>query len=122
MRTRHLCVSRKINVVSQEIVKELKCIKLKSETKAKVNLGINVYNKWHNYRLHTFNYDIAIHFRDLNNSENLTKHNLNTALCEFIPKVTLQEGRGVNTQVAHYITQFVQYTNTCVLIKFNGNF
>ena len=92
MRRRHLCVTRKINVLSDEKVKELKCIKLKFKTEAKLNLGINVYNKWHNYRLSTFNYNIAIHFRHLNKLENLTKHNFNTALCDFIPKVTLQEG------------------------------
>ena len=39
------------------------------------------------------NYDIAIHFHDLNNLESFTKDNLNSALCEFSPKVTKQKGR-----------------------------
>ena len=106
-------MSRKMNVVSDEKVKELKCIKLKSKTEAKVNLGINVYNKWHNDRLHNFNYDIANHFCDLNKLENLTKHNLNTPLCEFIPKITLQEGE-VSIPRSHIISH--NFCNTQTLV------
>ena len=87
-------MSRNFNVVSDEHVEQLKCIKLKPKTEAKVNWGVNAYNEWRNYRLHTFNYNVAIYYADLNHLESLTKDNLNSALCRFIPEVTKQKGDG----------------------------
>ena len=89
-----LSVSRKFNVVSDERVEQLKCIKLKPRSEAKVIWGVNAYSEWHNYRLHTFNYDVVIYYMDLNNLESLTKDNLNSVLCRFIPEVTKQKGDG----------------------------
>ena len=73
---------------------DLKRIKLKPKTEAKVNWGVNAYNEWRNYRLETFNYDVAIYYADLCNLEELTKANLNSALCRFTPEVTKQKGDG----------------------------
>ena len=87
-------VSRKFQLVSDKCVEDLKRIKLKPKSGTKVNWGINAYNEWRNYRLHTFNYEVAIYYANLNNLETLTQPNLNSALCHFIPEVAKQKANG----------------------------
>ena len=87
-------VSRKFNLVSDARVEELKQIRLKPKSEAKVHWEVNAYNEWRNYRLFTFNYDVAIYYADLNDLKSLNKANLNSALCHFIPEVTKQKGNG----------------------------
>ena len=72
--------------------------------------GINAYNH---------NYDIPIHFRDVNNLDILTKDNLNTALCEFILKFTIQQGEVSYPPRTWYHTICAMHKH---LINVNGNF
>ena len=44
--------------------------------------------------MRTFKYDPGIYFADLRNLETLEKHNLQHALCHFIPEVTKVRGDG----------------------------
>ena len=87
-------MSRKFNLVSDQHVHDLKQIRLKPKSEAKVNWRVNAYNEWRNYRLMNFNYDVPIYYADLNDLNTLTKENLASALCRFIPEVTKQKGDG----------------------------
>ena len=56
---------------------------------------MNAFNEWRTYRLETYQYDVGIYYADLNDLPNLTKENLNHALCRFIPEVTKKKGEGL---------------------------
>ena len=89
-------VSRKsLVIVSDKRIEELKKVNLKKRTKAKMNWGVAAYNEWHQERLRTFNYNVAIYESDLNDLPNLTKLNFCHAMCHFIPEVSRQKGEGL---------------------------
>ena len=75
-------------------IEELKKIKLKKHTEAKMNWGVTSYNEWRDDRLYNFNYDMAIYYADLRNLKELTIENFVHAMCRFIPEVTRKKGEG----------------------------
>ena len=82
------------NFSSKERIWKLMEIKLKKSTESKVDWAVTAYNDWRRERLNNYNYDPAIYFADLENLENLSKENLQHALCRFIPEVTCKRGQG----------------------------
>ena len=85
---------RKFSFKSEDRIAELQQIHLKKKTEAKVNWAVNAYNDWRNERLVNFIYNVGIYFADLNKVNELTKENLQHALCRFIPEVTKVKGEG----------------------------
>ena len=55
---------------------------------------MNACVDWGEERLISFKYDVGIYFADILDLENLTKENLQHALCYFIPEVTKVKGEG----------------------------
>ena len=84
----------KFSFKSEARIAELQRIRLKKKTEAKVNWAVNAYKEWRNDRLYHFNYDVGIYFADLDDLPNLTKENLEHALCRFVPEVTKVKGEG----------------------------
>ena len=70
-------------------------VKLKRKSEAKLNWAVTAYNDWREERLWTFQYDVPIYYADLNNLAELTKPNLQHALCRFVPEVTKKKGEGL---------------------------
>ena len=87
-------VSRKFKYLSEEKIADLKTMRLKPNSARNVNWGVNAFNEWREDRLFHFQYDIGIYYADLDDTQNLSKENLNHALCSFIPEVTKQKGHG----------------------------
>ena len=87
-------MSRKFNFLSEAGIAELKQIQMKKKSGSKLNWVVTAYNDWHNERLEKFNYDVGIYFADLNNLKELTKDNLQHALCRFVPEVEHKWGEG----------------------------
>ena len=85
---------RKFNFASEDRIQSLMKIQLKKKTEAKVDWAVNAYVDWREDRLRNFNYDPPIYFVDLKELPNLTKDNLQYALCRFIPEVTRKRGEG----------------------------
>ena len=83
------------NFKSDAKIEELKKIKLKKRTEAKMNWGVKSYNAWREQRLIDFNYDPGIFFANLNDLPSLTKDNFQHAMCRFIPEVTKSRGEGL---------------------------
>ena len=69
-------------------------MKLKDTTESKVNWAVSAYNDWRNKHLYNFQCNVGIYEADLNDMPNLTKENLQHALCHFIPEVTKVKGEG----------------------------
>ena len=86
---------RLYNFKSEAKIEELKKIRLKKRTEAKMNWGVKSYNAWREQRLIDFNYDPGIFFADLNDLANLNKENFEHAMCRFIPEVTKSRGEGL---------------------------
>ena len=80
--------------VPETKIDELKQVQLKKKTETKVNWVVTAYNEWRDERLRTFKYDPVNYFADLCNLDTLEKHNLQHALCHFVPKVTKVRGNG----------------------------
>ena len=85
---------RKFSFKSEACIAELQQIRHKKKTEAKLNWAVNAYTEWRNNRLYHFNYDVGIYYANLNKLEELTKENLEHALCRFIPEVTKVKGDG----------------------------
>ena len=85
---------RKYSFASSTRIDQLKQIRLKDTTESKVNWAVTAYNDWRNERLFNYQYDVGIYEADLNDLPNLTKENLQHALCHFIPEVTKIKGEG----------------------------
>ena len=85
---------RNLIITSESRIEELKKIKLKKRTEAKMNWGVTAYNEWRDDRLYNFNYDVAIYYADLRNLKELTTENFVHAMCRFIPEVTRKKGEG----------------------------
>ena len=83
---------RKFNFASEDRIADLKQIKLKKKSEAKIDWAVNCYIEWRAERLDKFQYDPAIYFADLSNLETIEKANLSHALCRFIPEVTKKRG------------------------------
>ena len=58
-------MSRKFNLPSEDMVKQIQTINLKKKTELTVNWGVNAYNEWLDHRLYTFQYDYGIYNADL---------------------------------------------------------
>ena len=86
---------RKFHFATEACIEELKQIKLKWKTEAKVNWAVSAYVQWHEERLKNFKYDVGIYFADLNNLKELEAQNLAHALCHFVPEVTKVRGEGL---------------------------
>ena len=80
--------------MNDDQVEELKKLKLKKRTEAKMNWGIRAYNDWREQRLVNFKYDVGIFYADLKDLESLTKENFQHNMCRFIPEVTKSHGNG----------------------------
>ena len=87
-------VSRRFNFSTEDRIEKLKQITLKKSCESKCEWAVRAYTDWRNERLINFQYDPAIYFADLSDLENLTKENLNHALCRFIPEVRKKKGEG----------------------------
>ena len=85
---------RKFSFTTEARIEELKKIRLKKQTEAKVNWAVTAYTDWRNERLYNFNYDVGIYYADLQKLNELTPENLQHALCRFIPEVTKVKGDG----------------------------
>ena len=85
---------RKFSFTTESRIEELKKIRLKKQTEAKVNWAVTAYTDWRNERLYNYNYDVGIYGADLHNLKELTIENLHHALCRFIPEVTKVKGDG----------------------------
>ena len=85
---------RKFSIASEDRIEELKKIKLKRRTEAKMNWGVTAYNEWRDDRLYNFNYDVPIYYANLRELESLTIDNFVHAMCRFIPEVTKKKGEG----------------------------
>ena len=85
---------RKFAFQSNNRIEELKKIKMKKQSEAKVKWAVNAYNDWRNERLFNYQYDVGIYEADLNKLENLQKDNLQHALCHFVPEVTKLKVKG----------------------------
>ena len=86
---------RKFSFQTNTRIEELKRIKLKKQSEAKVKWAVNAYNDWRNEHLYNYQYDYAIYKADLNKLEKLEKANLQHTLCHFIPEVTKVKGEGL---------------------------
>ena len=75
---------RKCNFLNETKIENLKQITLKKKTELKVNWVVTAYNEWGAECLEKFNYDYPIYNADLMDLANLTKENLQHALCRFI--------------------------------------
>ena len=87
-------VSRSFNLALEDRIKHLQQIHLKPTSESVVNLGVNAYNEWRDYRLETYNYDYGIYNADIRYLANLKPENLSHTLCHFIPEVTKKKGEG----------------------------
>ena len=85
---------RKFNYASEERIANLKQIRLKKKSEAKIDWAVSAYIDWRSDRLERFQYDPAIYFADLTQLDTLQKDNLNHTLCRFIPEVTKKRGEG----------------------------
>ena len=85
---------QKFNFASEDRIADLKQIKLKKKSEAKIDWAVNCFIEWRAERLDKFQYDPAIYFADLTNLETIEKANLSHALCRFIPEVTKKRGEG----------------------------
>ena len=92
--TKKTVSTRKFNFVSENRINILKQISLKKSTESKSRWAVKAYNDWRDERLKTFNYDYSIYMADLRNLNELTKPNLQHALCRFVPEVTKTRGIG----------------------------
>ena len=86
---------RKFSFSSEAHIEQLRQIRLKKRTEAKMYWGVNAYNEWHEERLLNFNYDVGIYEANLNDLPTLTKENLEHAMLRFIPEVTKKKGSGL---------------------------
>ena len=67
---------------------ELKTVQLKKRTEYKMMWGVRAFNEWRTNRLNDIvNFDNKIFEANLNDIANLSKENLEYALCRFIPEV-----------------------------------
>ena len=85
---------RSFKFLSEERISELKKIKLKKRSEAKVKWAVNAYCDWRESRLQNGQYDINIVNADLNNLVTISKQNLEYSLCRFVPEVTKSRGDG----------------------------
>ena len=83
---------RKFKFSTEERIQQLKQIRLKKRTEAKMYWGVNAYNEWHDERLLNYNYDVGIYEANLNDLKSLTAENLEHAMLRFIPEVTKKKG------------------------------
>ena len=83
---------RSIQFTTSQRVRDLKEIKLKKNTDKKRNWGVAAYNRWHNARLESYNYDVGIYFADINKLESLEKDNFIHSMTYFLPEINKQDG------------------------------
>ena len=86
--------NRSFKFLSSQCIKDLKKIKLKERTLAKVNWAGNAYGEWHQARLEE-EYVESIFNANLSDVKSLKKEQLEDALCYFIPEVTKAKGQGL---------------------------
>ena len=84
---------RTFKFLSDARIAELKKIKLKKKSEAKVKWAVKAYKKWRIARLEN-DFDQIIFDSDLEEVEKLTKIKLEYALCRFVPEVTKSKGDG----------------------------
>ena len=81
-------VSRKFHSVSEAAIKDLKKVQMKKRSEYKMNWAVRAYNEWRSNRLNDIiNFDNKIFAANLSDIVNLTKENLEYAMCRFIPEV-----------------------------------
>ena len=92
----HKTVSMKRNFkfLTEERIAELKRIKLKKRTEAKVKWAINAYSEWREARLSSTGFDKHIYDANLENLDSISKENIEYSLSRFIPEVTKSKGDG----------------------------
>ena len=88
-------VSRKrsFKFLSDERIAELKRIKLKKRSEAKVKWAVNAFKEWCVARLEN-DFDQIIFDVDLDDVEKIDKIKLEYVLCRFVPEVTKSKGEG----------------------------
>ena len=79
---------RKFNIASAKKVEDLKQIKLKKKTAAKVHWAVRAYNEWREVRISDPSVDINIVAADLNKLDFLDKKAFECSMCYFICEVT----------------------------------
>ena len=82
----------KFSFETETRIEELKRIRLKKQTEAKVNWTVTAYTDWRNERLYNYNYDVGIYCADLQKLNELTVENFQHAMCRFVPEVTKVKG------------------------------
>ena len=89
-------VSRKrsFKFLSEEKINELKKVKLKKRSEAKVRWAVNCYSDWREARLTNEQFDQNIFDANLLDLTDVTKQNIEYSMCRFIPEVTKSRGDG----------------------------
>ena len=113
---------RKFKFLSQEKINDLKKMKLKRRSEAKVKWAVNAYSEWRQARIDNSNYDQCLIDADLNNLSNITKQNLEESLCKFVPEVTKSRGEGPYPgKTLYQMIVELLFRNFCRLIILDGS-
>ena len=86
--------ARKIRFLTLQKIHELKQVKLKERTGAKLNWAVNAFSEWHNVRL-SHCYNEVIFNANLESLNDIDRDSFCEALCYFIPEVTKVKGDGM---------------------------
>ena len=81
-------VSNRFKLASAQRVEDLKQIKLKKKTAAKVHWAVRAYNNWRDCRIRIPGVDERIISSDLENLQDLDKKAFEVAMCYFVCEVT----------------------------------
>ena len=85
---------RNFKFLTEERINELKKIKLKKRSEAKVKWAVNAYTEWRDARLGNGPFDQNICDANLNDLSKINVTNLEYSLCRFVPEVSKSRGDG----------------------------
>ena len=89
-----MSTKRNFKFLTEERINELKKIKLKKRSEAKVKWAVNAYTEWRDARLGNGPFDQNICDANLNDLSKINVTNLEYSLCRFVPEVSKSRGDG----------------------------
>ena len=89
-----MSTNRNFKFLTEERINELKKIKLKKRSEAKVRWAVNAYTEWRDARLGNGPFDQKISDANLNDLSKMNCENFEYSMCRFIPEVTKSKGDG----------------------------